>query len=225
MSTSSVLVFCDFDGTVAVRDVGYCLFHHFSNGKNDSLIPDWKAGRLSSREILLQEAAMVHAAPDEIFRFLDQFTLDPTFAPFVALCSANNIEPVILSEGMDFYIDHLLRKHNIQGLQVLSNGGRFESGGLTISFPHKNRHCRRCGSCKGERMADFRKKATNDAIIVFVGDGYSDACAAREADIVFAKNDLVTCCEEQDIAYNTYQDFGHVADAMLSCSLFRLDKR
>ena len=92
MNNPETLVFCDFDGTVAKKDVGYCLFHHFSDGRNDELIPDWKAGLISSRDILTREAAMVRASGDEIYAFLDQFDLDPGFAAFAVHCSETGFE-------------------------------------------------------------------------------------------------------------------------------------
>jgi 2-hydroxy-3-keto-5-methylthiopentenyl-1-phosphate phosphatase len=76
------VVFCDFDGTISRRDVGYSLFHHFSKGQNELLLPDWKSGKMSSRECLTREAAMVHASSDEIFAFLEQFEIDPGFVQF-----------------------------------------------------------------------------------------------------------------------------------------------
>ena len=38
-------------------------------------------------------------------------------------------------------------------------------------------------------------------MIVYVGDGYSDRCPVQYADIVFAKGDLQTYCQEQNISY------------------------
>ena len=78
-------VFCDFDGTITRRDVGYNIFHHFSGGKNDALLPDWKARRMTTRECLLREAAMVKASAEEIYRFIDQFEIDPGFGDQVAI--------------------------------------------------------------------------------------------------------------------------------------------
>ena len=49
-----------------------------------------------------------------------------------------------------------------------------------------------------------------DDIIVYVGDGISDRCPVRYADIVFAKHSLVSYCQRQNISYYRYRTFGDV---------------
>jgi 2-hydroxy-3-keto-5-methylthiopentenyl-1-phosphate phosphatase len=207
-------VFCDFDGTVARRDVGYNLFHHFSGGRNDALLPDWKAGRLSTRDCLLQEAEMVHAPAEEILAFLDRFDLDPTFAPFVARCRAADVTLKIVSEGLDLYINRVLSRAGLTDLPVISNVGVFENGRLRIEFPYQNRRCRRCGNCKGERIDEYRESLGTPVVVACAGDGYSDACAAHAADLLFAKDDLERYCQRDNISYNRFTDFDDVAEAL-----------
>jgi len=211
MTNLQTVVFCDFDGTIARRDVGYSLFHYFSGGRNDELIPDWKAGRLSTRECLLLEAAMVHAKEEEVYRFLEQFELNRGFIEFERLCRANNVELFVVSDGLDFYIRYILKRNNLEQLPVVANRGKVENGGITVEFIHRNRNCQRCGSCKGERIQEYRNRQPQEVRVVFIGDGYSDACATTEADLVFAKKDLEQYCLINDINYYKYDDFFDVA--------------
>lgn len=204
------VVFCDFDGTVTKSDVGYNLFHHFSGGRNDALLPDWKAGRLTTRDCLRLEAEMVHASAEEILRFVDRFRVDDTFPGFVRVCREAGIPVVVVSEGMDFYIKRLLARADLDDLPVFSNIGRVENGGLKIEFPFTRRNCEGCGNCKAARMVDYRRDAGEPCRIIFVGDGYSDACAAHEADEVLAKKDLVEYCQAEGIPYTAFGNFGHV---------------
>jgi 2-hydroxy-3-keto-5-methylthiopentenyl-1-phosphate phosphatase len=208
-------VFCDFDGTIARRDVGYHLFRHFSGGKNEELIPDWKAGLLSTRDCLVQEAAMVHATKDAIYRFLDQFELDKGFEPFARSCRSQNVDIFIVSDGLDFYINYILERHRMNHFPVLANVGRIENGRIIVEFPYRNLTCQRCGSCKGERIREYKHSHPSANRIVFVGDGYSDACAVKEADIIFAKKDLEKYCLSYDINYYKYDDFHDVAQQMV----------
>lgn len=202
-------VFCDFDGTITRRDVGYNIFHHFSGGKNDDLLPDWKAGRMTTRTCLTLEAAMVKASAEEIYQFIDQFEIDKGFRGFVELCEKNGAPLFVASDGLDFYIRHILSKNGLGQLEIKTNVGRPENGGLTVEFPHENSSCPRCGVCKGERIAKFREDTDGGYRIVFVGDGYSDACATREADLIFAKKDLEQYCLEHHIdcvGFDTFDD-------------------
>ena len=47
-------------------------------------------------------------------------------------------------------------------------------------------------------------------IKIYIGDGYSDFCPARHADIVFAKQTLANLCLQEDISYNDYQNFKQI---------------
>jgi len=211
MTDRTLLIFCDFDGTIAKKDIGYNFFYHFSEGKNMELIPHWKNGQLSSRDCLLQEAAMVKATPEEIYNFLDRFEIDPGFPDFAKLCHKNDIQPIILSDGFDFYIRYFLKKYRLNHLPLYCNIGRLENKRIKVEFPHENHTCTRCGNCKGERIAEIRSLMTTPFKTVFIGDGYSDTCAVTEADILYAKKDLEQYCLVNNISYNKYSDFFDVA--------------
>lgn len=207
-------VFCDFDGTIARRDVGYSIFRHFSGGRTEELLPDWKAGRISSREILLREAEMSPVTEPELLQFLRDFDLDPGFPAFVERCRLHQLDLFVVSDGLDLYIDHLLRHNDLAHLNLITNHGFFCGSRIHVEFPHDNRHCTRCGSCKGERIREYRDRQNSPIRIVFVGDGLSDACATGEADLVFAKKDLERYCTTHNIPYTNYRDFFDVARAM-----------
>lgn len=216
-----LLLFCDFDGTISQRDVGYNLYYHFSGGRNDELLPDWKAGRMSSRECLTLEAAMVTATPEEIMAFLEQFPIDPSFGDFVALAKKNGAMPTILSDGLDFYIRHILSRNGLEHIPTISNIGHLNGSGLTIEFPRTNRNCTRCGACKGEIIEEFREREAGPVTTIFVGDGYSDICATRSADLLFAKKDLERYCVEHKIAYTKYDTFFDVGRVLIELGHWR----
>ncbi|MCK4573669.1 MAG: MtnX-like HAD-IB family phosphatase, partial [candidate division Zixibacteria bacterium] len=195
------LIVCDFDGTVSRRDIGYNLFHHFSGGRTEELIPEWKAGTLSTRECLRREAAMVTATPEEIYAFLDQFELCAGFAEFVDACRSNGAPLVIFSDGLDFYIEYILKRFGLSDIPFSANRGRLVDGGITVEFPHENRDCRQCGYCKGERIERLRDSYSGPTEVIFIGDGYSDTCATRVSDMIFAKKDLKDYCIKNNVEF------------------------
>ncbi|KAA3634760.1 MAG: hypothetical protein DWP97_06370 [Calditrichaeota bacterium] len=203
-------VFSDFDGTISKRDVGYSLFHHFSGGKNDALLPDWKSGKMSTRDCLLAEAAMVDAPADEILAFIDKIGIDDYFDEFAFICNRDNIPLTIVSDGLDFYIRHLLTKSGHDNLTFMANKSELVNNTVRITFDHENESCERCGICKGEVIQKFRNLQTEETKVIFIGDGYSDVCAAKEADILFAKKDLKIFCDEKKIDYFTYKTFDDI---------------
>jgi 2-hydroxy-3-keto-5-methylthiopentenyl-1-phosphate phosphatase len=45
---------------------------------------------------------------------------------------------------------------------------------------------------------------------VYIGDGHSDLCPALEADHVFAKAELAELCDQEKIAYISFNRFSDV---------------
>jgi 2-hydroxy-3-keto-5-methylthiopentenyl-1-phosphate phosphatase len=50
--------------------------------------------------------------------------------------------------------------------------------------------------------------------VVYVGDGYSDRCAAQAANRIFARDGLAAYLDEQGVAYERYDDFFDIAKAL-----------
>jgi 2,3-diketo-5-methylthio-1-phosphopentane phosphatase len=215
MKLKNCLIAVDFDGTIATRDVGYSFFHHFSGGRNDELLPYWKSGEMTTRECLLREAALVKTDKTQAYAFLEDFEIDAGFPSFVETCRKQGIFLAIISDGLDFYIEFLLNKFGLTGLETFSNRAIFENGGISIKFPFDNRQCNSCGSCKEERIEDLKERHGLAHDIVFIGDGYSDVCAAKATDILFAKKDLKKYCDENQIEYLDYDDFNDVKSKLV----------
>jgi 2-hydroxy-3-keto-5-methylthiopentenyl-1-phosphate phosphatase len=53
-------------------------------------------------------------------------------------------------------------------------------------------------------------QSADEDIVVYVGDGFSDRCPVNYADIVFAKRHLIKHCQQQNITYHEFQNFGDV---------------
>jgi 2-hydroxy-3-keto-5-methylthiopentenyl-1-phosphate phosphatase len=68
--------------------------------------------------------------------------------------------------------------------------------------------CAACGeACK-------RSALPANGEIVYVGDGYSDRCAALAADRVFATDLLAEYLDERGVAYEPFTDLSDVAQAL-----------
>jgi 2-hydroxy-3-keto-5-methylthiopentenyl-1-phosphate phosphatase len=67
-----------------------------------------------------------------------------------------------------------------------------------------------CADC-GEPC---KRAALPDGELVYVGDGYSDRCAALRADRVFARDGLARFLEARGTPYEPYADLHEVAAAL-----------
>jgi 2-hydroxy-3-keto-5-methylthiopentenyl-1-phosphate phosphatase len=201
------VVLCDFDGTVSRKDVGNRMFARFASSGWKDTVHDWIAGRISSRDCLRAECALARATRDEVARFVLSQRIDPHFKRFLHFCRCHDIPVIILSDGLDFYIDLILKKYGLEGLPRFANHLVFRGSNLVPSFPYFHQGCGSCGNCKGFHV---RRYGQDGITTIYVGDGFSDRCAVKDADLVFAKRDLRRYCRQWGIAHTSYQDFGDV---------------
>jgi 2,3-diketo-5-methylthio-1-phosphopentane phosphatase len=218
MSSPRYAVFCDFDGTVARRDVGYHLYLHFSKGRSQELMPGWKSGEISTRECLRLESEMFRGNEEEFFAFLEQFDLNPGFDEFVEHCRRGELDLAIISDGLDLYINFLLDRHGVEGVPVICNRAVFREDRLKVTFPYPAPDGEGVG--KGQRIAEYRAQQSGAVTVIFVGDGLSDVGAMKEADIIFAKKDLRRYCDRENIAYTSFDTFHDVTAQLRARSIF-----
>jgi len=207
MNLKNAIVFCDFDGTFAAKDIGNRLFTHFSGGKNKELIERWKKGEISSRECLLGEAEMARLSVEDFHGFLDRCELRDGAEEFYQKITGAGIPFYIVSDGIDIYIEHILGRRGLNGIDYFCNRGRIAGNRMFLEFPYDNDGCQRCGTCKGARMARILEGLDTKPRVIFIGDGLSDICALPHADLIFARGDLLEYCRSHGYEAVEYRDF------------------
>ncbi len=199
-------VFIDFDGTITTEDVGDAFFLRFGGAACKDHVREYREGRISARECFTREAAEIRALPlPEADAFARSRVLTAGFVEFVGFLRDQALEFHVLSDGLDFYITRILAANGIDGVSVYSN--RLRLNPPTVLFPYPAEECDRCACCKRNIMLGL---AGEQDIIAYIGEGYSDRCAVQFADIVFAKDDLQTFCQRENISYYPYSDFHDV---------------
>jgi 2-hydroxy-3-keto-5-methylthiopentenyl-1-phosphate phosphatase len=203
-------IFVDFDGTITTEDIGDAFFLHFGGEVCRDHVKEYREGRISASECFRREAATIESFTlDEAREFLRQKPLTEGFVEFVRFCREKEIEFHVVSDGLDFYINCLFEQNGLDGISFFSNrlelhdlgDGRYRP---TVMYPNAAAECDRCACCKRNILL---RLAGDDDIIGYVGEGYSDRCAAQYADIVFAKDDLQRFCQQENISHYLYRDF------------------
>jgi len=207
-----IRVFSDFDGAVAKEDVGEQLFLNLTGGRSAEIVARYLSGQITSHERLRQECEVVGQVSRHRFtELLERFELDPFFVKFVQFCEQNGIDLTVVSDGLDFYVKHLLTREGLSQVPFFANHLEFaeqEYGALLVpSFPHRDAECPDCGNCKRNHVVT---RSGDDDLIVYIGDGYSDRCPVKYADVVFAKRNFIKHCQRQNITYHEFLHFGDV---------------
>jgi len=115
-------------------------------------------------------------------------------------------EPTILSSGFCELIEPVLEREGVSGLDVLANRLDARSDGWRVLW-RDEAQCTECGEpCK--------RGALSGDDVVYVGDGYSDRCAALSARRVFARDGLAAYLDRRGISYEPFDDLRDVARAL-----------
>jgi len=204
-------LFVDFDHTITMDDVGNRIYTYFSRGENEPLVKKWLKREISTHECLIKEAGLCRGTYDEFIAYVDKFEIDHGFKNLIALCRGEQVPMYILSDGLDFYINRILSRYDIYDVPVYCNVAQFSGNRMQVLLPYWTAKCASCGNCKGERI---RKLKRQDDIVIYVGDGLSDLCGTKEADIIFAKDDLASFLQSESRNFIEYNDLYMVTDRL-----------
>lgn len=206
---SRMLVLCDFDGTICTVDMGNEILNRFTDEGWEEIDRAYCAGEIGSRDAYSQVVSLFKGTKAQMLEFVSASEkLDPHFPEFYSFCREKGVDIKIVSDGLDFYIDSILRKYNLQDIEYFSNVVVFQGDGrLSIKFPRMNDHCEKCGTCKKSVLTQHR---SNYDRVIYVGNGYSDVCPAKDADLVFAKEILYERCRQNGTACMHYENFNDI---------------
>ncbi|MDZ5607324.1 2-hydroxy-3-keto-5-methylthiopentenyl-1-phosphate phosphatase [Bacillus pseudomycoides] len=203
----SIQIFCDFDGTITNNDNIVSIMKKFAPPKAEEI-----KQKILSQDISIQEGVsqlfklLPTTLRDNIIRFLKETTNIRTgFEEFLQFINENNISFYVISGGMDFFV-HPLLEGLVPENRIYCNTTDFSEEYIEVKWPHPcGEHCNyNCGLCKSTLIRNLSSK--NDFHIV-VGDSITDLQAAKQADKVFARDFLITKCEEYHIPYTPFETF------------------
>jgi 2,3-diketo-5-methylthio-1-phosphopentane phosphatase len=203
-----IRVFCDFDGTVCKQDVGEQFFRFFASVKAKESVRHLLNHEITMRTWLTELCNSIRMLTyNDFLAYVNQFSIDPHFTEFISYCDHHDISITILSDGLDAYVKSILSNAGLSRTAFFANQVDFIDGKLKVSFPYSDSECSLCGNCKRNHMLNA---SADDDVLVYVGDGYSDRCPVRYADVVFAKRQLIQYCQQQNISFFDFKHFGDV---------------
>ncbi|MEE8580700.1 MAG: HAD-IB family phosphatase [Myxococcota bacterium] len=194
-------LFCDFDGTFSVQDVGATIARERAGDRRPALWARYERGELSAWDYNMELLDGLVLPEEELDRFLGGIELDPGAKPLLDWCRERGFPLTILSDGFDHNLKRLQRMHGIH-FPFAANRLRYEGDTWRIAPGYPDPNCR-CGTgtCKRGRITAYRKERPG-AFCVHIGDGrVSDLCGALAADLTFAKGSLAEVLEDWGRAY------------------------
>ena len=201
---SPFAVYCDFDGTIALEDVTDALLNRLADKEWLAIEADWQRGVITARECMAQQVPLIKGGWGAIKSVLSEVRLDPSFASFASWCSESGIPLMVVSDGLDRVIQHLLWRDEIPVDGVWANQLTCDGDRLSLTFRAPPTQACEAGVCKCHIMSTTSR---SQVCRVVIGDGKSDYCWAQKADMVFAKSKLLEFCAQQGIPCHPFRDF------------------
>jgi 2-hydroxy-3-keto-5-methylthiopentenyl-1-phosphate phosphatase len=203
-------IFCDFDGTFSVQDVGSTLAQKLLPAKRKKLWGRFEQGEFTAWTYAMALLDGLEFSEKNLDRFLETIDLDPGARTLLDWCASEDVPFRILSDGFDWNLERLQAMNQIR-FDYQANHLEYEGDRWRLAAGRPNEACG-CGtgSCKRGLIATFREECPG-AFCVHIGNGrVSDLCGALEADLAFAKDTLAPALEEAGRPYVPFDDLHDV---------------
>jgi 2-hydroxy-3-keto-5-methylthiopentenyl-1-phosphate phosphatase len=207
--TTKTLVQCDFDNTIAAFDVSFMLLDVFANGDWRQILQEYREHKIPVGVFSQRTFAMIKADEATMLDYLfseDRVQIRPGFKELLNLCSEKGFGFVIVSNGLKFYIEAILRHIGVAGIEVFAAHTDFRPDGLDITYINP----------AGQQIIDrFKESWVEEHLsqgyrVAYIGDGYSDIAPSTRADHIFARDDLLSHCLKENLECTPFDDLNDV---------------
>jgi len=204
----------DYDGTVTTRECNEVVLQRLVGDAWRPFEREVKAGRMSHPTCFDKQVGLLQAPRAAIIgAMVEAAQPAPGLAAFMATLKQRGGRSAVISAGFREVIEAFWRREGLPPMQAYASEllGSGQGGGppYRVGFSDALGDCPRCGpgACKGAVVRALRRPG--DVVLAF-GDGAGDYCAAREADLTFARGYLAELCARDGVAWRPLPDFTQV---------------
>lgn len=213
LSPRSLVVLCDFDGTVIDIDTSVLVLTRFAEEDWRIFDEQFEKGEITLEECLQKQFSTVRTPKTSILKEIETIpSMRPNFDRMAQFCKTQRIPLVIASAGLDFVINHFLELKGLQKLvTVCAPKTRITAKGIKFTFPKMLNKA--SVSFKDDLVKYYRRRSKKT---VYIGDGFADLNAARNADLSFAikGSKLAELLRNGRIPHKEISDFREVVEAL-----------
>ncbi len=206
-----IIIQCDFDGTITEEDASFYLLDAFAEGDWRSILQQYKEGRITVGEFNTRAFAMIKQDEATLLRELDKnVRIRPGFRELLDYCAYRGFRFAVVSNGLQFYIEAILRALGISGTEVHAATNEFRPDGVHVQYIAPDGTVLQ----DGFKEAYIKKYLSEGYRVVYVGNGTSDSYASRHTDLVFATGDLLTYYLRHDLPCIPFDDLTEVVNGL-----------
>ena len=208
VNKGDAVVFCDFDGTITTKGMIDEIGEVFIGQR----WLDLKRRMLDRKLTLLEGVPMAFESipssqKDAIVNHVRKTAvIRDGFGQLLDFCDENALPFVVVSGGLDFFVETVLAQYYSRLARVYTIGTDFSSKNLWLTHTYV---CDTCGLCKAKVMDEYPGKAH-----ILIGDGLTDLHGAHQADLVFARAGLAEYLSKEGCEFKPYDTFFEVIDGI-----------
>ena len=220
-----VIFFTDFDGTITLQDTNDFITDNYGMGLEarrqlfHAVIDDTDTFRNTFQK-MLDSWKLPFPKVLEILKH--NIELDPGFRDFMIWAREKKVPVIVLSSGMvpvlETLLNHLLGEDLFRDIEIVANKTQTRAPGNSLDKPegwtilfHDDSGFGHDKSLTIRPYANAIAKMPLDErpTLLYAGDGVSDLSAARETDLLFAREgkDLVVWCEKEEIPFTEFNSW------------------
>ena len=199
----------DFDGTVTEEDVSFLLLDTYVGGKWREYLKEYTSGQIPVGAFNKKVFGMMKAdrkTMTDLVLNSDRVKIRPGFKELIEYCRKQGFKVIIISNGLTFYIEAILKNLEINGIDIYAAENVFITGGMKVRYLGPD----------GKELESGFKEAYTDMLcregyeVIYVGNGTSDIYPSRKSKHVFATADLLKRCREEKLKHFEFDDFHDV---------------
>ena len=206
-----MIIQCDFDGTIIRNNLSVLIREHFAPDAWRAIETDYLEGRITVEESNRRQFALIKEPVEELQEFVrSHIDVRQGFLEFTADCEAKGHQLIIVSSGLDFYIEVVLSELGLSDIDMYSAKTEFNEKGIMVSYHDPKGNIIEHGF-KNSYMNWLKRCDKN---IVYIGDGLSDLQAARSANYVFATGHLALLLKEEHVSWSSFNNFINIINKL-----------
>ncbi|MGO8684676.1 MAG: HAD-IB family phosphatase [Thermoleophilia bacterium] len=207
-----ILALIDYDGTATEQECIEIVLRQLVGDAWRPLEDAVRRGEISHAEGLRRQIALVRQPPVDFLAALAAAAQPRRgLAAFLTTLAGGDGRAMIVSAGFRAAIEQVWQENALPPVSIIASElvADGDNSPPHVVFSDQLGDCPRCGprSCKAAVLRAQRR--LGDIVLVF-GDGESDLCPAREADLVFARGHLAELCVAENLPWRPLDDFADV---------------
>ena len=205
----NLAVLCDFDGTITLTDTFAYILKKYAHGDWQQYDRQYERGELTLQDVVRKQGMMIRTPEMVLVAEMERVTaFRPNFDKLIAYCRTNKTPIAVVSAGLEFVINHLLRMKGWNHLAKLyAAKAETTPDGIRLTFPRLRD--KTSLDLKDDLLRFHQSKGRR---VAYVGDGRWDLPALKLANYRFAVkgSTLASLCRQQNIPAREISDFRKV---------------